>query len=48
MANKLITSLNQVSGVINPLVNIFQSIVGNNGLFKLIDCSKNIFKIFFI
>jgi hypothetical protein len=42
MATQLLASLNKISGVIDPLVTLFQNIVGNNGLFKLINCGKKI------
>lgn len=41
MSAKLSSSISNISGILNPLVNIFQSIVGNNGIFTLINCCKN-------
>lgn len=42
MNTQLLASLNKISGVIDPLVALFQNIVGNNGLFKLINCGRKI------
>jgi hypothetical protein len=47
MANKLSVSLDNVSGVINPLVTEFQSILGSNGLFQLVNCGIDYILIFF-
>ncbi len=41
-AQKLSNSLTQIKGVIDPLFQLFQNIVGNQGLFSLINCGKNI------
>jgi predicted PurR-regulated permease PerM len=43
MSGKLMGSLDKVEGIITPLVSIFQSLVGDKGLFTLIDCGKFIF-----
>lgn len=40
MANDLLTTLSDVKTVTDPLYNLFQSIVGQNGLFTLINCRK--------
>ena len=40
MAVKLSDSLNKIKGVIDPLYNLFQEVVGSNGLFTLVNCSK--------
>jgi hypothetical protein len=40
MANKLSSSISSISGILTPLVNIFQSILGQNGFFSLINCCK--------
>ena len=42
MAAKLMTSLDNISGVITPLYDIFNNIVANQGLFSMINCCKNI------
>jgi len=46
MSAKLLANLDQINGVISPLNDLFQNIVGQNGLFTLINCSKFIFLIF--
>ncbi len=40
MADKLLDLLTKVEGIINPLVNIFKTFVGNSGLFQIINCCK--------
>lgn len=40
MSGKLLTLLQKVDGIISPLVNIFSTLVGNSGLFSLINCCK--------
>lgn len=49
MANKLLVMLNNINGIIEPLVKIFKDFVGDAGLFQLVNCSNiNIFfSIFF-
>ena len=47
MANKLINSLNNIQNLITPLINIYQGIVGNSGLFSLVNCGKFIFSFSF-
>ena len=42
MAEKLSNSLNRISGVIDPLYSLFQSVVGNNGMFALVNCGKKL------
>lgn len=44
MSGKLSQSISNISGILNPLIAIFQSIVGNSGIFSLINCC-NIFLI---
>lgn len=40
MAEKLVSSISRIQGIINPLVELFKNLVGNNGLFSLIQCGK--------
>lgn len=40
MAKKLSTSISNISGILNPLVKIFNDILGTNGFFSLINCCK--------
>lgn len=46
MSGKLLTLLEKVDGIISPLVKIFSNLVGNSGLFSLINCCKLFFLIF--
>ena len=46
MATKLLNSIQQIQGILTPLVNIFNTIVGENGFFTLINCS-NLYKFYF-
>jgi hypothetical protein len=43
MSSKLLGSLDKVNGIITPLVNIFQSLVGDQGIFAFINCCKIFF-----
>ena len=40
MAGKLLTMLNNINGILEPLVKIFKDFVGDSGLFQLVNCSK--------
>jgi len=40
MTQKLLIMLNNIDGIISPLVNIFKNFIGNNGLFALVNCCK--------
>ena len=40
MANNLYTSIGNINGILNPLIKIFNSILGQNGFFTLINCCK--------
>lgn len=47
MSDNLLKMLRDIDGIIRPLVDIFQGLVGNAGLFQLVNCSKNLFADFF-
>lgn len=40
MATKLLGSIDQIKGIITPLVQIFNSILGSGGFYDLINCCK--------
>lgn len=40
MSGKILTMISNMDGVIQPLVDIFNKLVGNAGIFALINCSK--------
>jgi hypothetical protein len=40
MSEKLLTMLNNINGIIEPLVKIFKDFVGDSGIFALVNCSK--------
>lgn len=43
MADKLLELLGKVEGIITPLVDIFKNLVGNSGLFQIINCGMGFF-----
>ena len=40
LAQRLITTLDNIDGIIQPLVNIFNDSLGTNGFFSIVNCSK--------
>ncbi|MFM1913185.1 MAG: hypothetical protein RIR51_1023 [Bacteroidota bacterium] len=43
MSEKILSMLQSIDGIITPLVNIFQSLIGNAGLFQIINCCNLFF-----
>jgi hypothetical protein len=40
MSNQLLTLLNSINGIIEPLVKIFKEFIGDAGIFQLVNCSN--------
>jgi hypothetical protein len=45
IAQRVLDFLDRMSGIINPLVELFEKIVGDSGLFNIVNCGKYMFLI---
>ena len=44
MSEKLLVLIKNIDGIINPLVDIFKNLVGDSGLFQVVNCGNSINK----